>query len=850
MLLGGQVRRAGTALLFVCVVFASAPVVASASSPSKSGIRPDAGSVTTIGFDELGDGTVVGSQYTAQGVTFIDGTSIPGYSGCCSPVVTGTPQAHSGPNAASAYSQCRGEFCTPGVAGKLSSFASFVRVFVGAITGQGSGARTVTLTAYDSNLQVIGHQTTQLADSVSTPLEVDAPGQEIAFFTVQANDYNTPLGIDDLSFDVPATPPPADFQLSVSTQLGIYAYPGAGGSESIGIQRFNGSTGPIQFSAPGLPAGWTASFDPNPATDGDSSTRVTITPAADAPTGTPTNVVIDADPQSADTGTTQRQITIPVNVNQPFGLQFTTATLNACQPSVRLSLFAQSSWPQPIDVSVVKPAGASVDPSQVTPGGSFYHPLSLTGAGTGQVVLRLHSGGYSTDVPVTIDTDLAIKTVGSGRSYGDNRDMLITGSGFCPGVKVQIGAQSSDEASTPDWISPDGQRLTVPLSPSATTGTATVATNLASATSSGTVFVDGYRNTNGFSFHNFVPHITFDQLTQAFGHDQTYDCLGIDACFRDPWAIVVSAIADTAFDNSGGGGDCFGFSLGSLRIYSESLEFTQGKLVDQFPHAGGANVFGIDPAVAAGGTDGPINDYLNAMQASQLSDEFLGHYLSDVLSHIAKGGAASAQDVYAEINDSLHSPNSDFPVGTYPLIALRDGGSGHIVVAYGLEGTPSDYYIDVYDSDRPFVTAENSNGSTHDQNVLASRIHVDSDGHWQLPSWGHVGDMAGLVVTRPTDLPKFNPTMVGTGLVEKGAAAVLFASAGSPQSGTGTTGALASKVTQLIDSAGRTMFDAEWEPQRESRHPARRRALRTTDGLSGGEQRERRAGAVHPPAVR
>ncbi len=136
-------------------------------------------------------------------------------------------------------------------------------------------------------------------------------------------------------------------------------------------------------------------------------------------------------------------------------------------------------------------------------------------------------------------------------------------------------------------------------------------------------------------------------MTQAFGQDQTYDCLGIDVCFRDPWAMAVNAIANAFMDGSGGGA-CFGFSLDSLRIYSGSLEFTQGKLVDQFPHAAGANVFGIDPAIPTGGTDGSITDYLNSMQVSQLSDELLGHYVSTVASQIVKGGAASAQDVYAD----------------------------------------------------------------------------------------------------------------------------------------------------------------------------------------------------------
>jgi hypothetical protein len=803
-------RRGVVPFVFTIALLAAA-LAGAGSAHAATQVTQGAGTTTTIGFDDLADTTVVSDQYAAQGVTFIDGVSIPGYSGCCFPVVTSTPAAHSGAKVGSAYAQCRVEFCTPGVAGRLTSFASFVRVFVGAIGHEGS-PRTVTLTAYDGNLQQVGRQTATLPDnSVSARLEVDPPSQEIAYFTVQADDYNTPVGIDDLSFDVPATPPPADFQLSVPSQLGIYAYPGGAGSESIGIQRFNGSSGPIQFSAPNLPSGWTASFDPNPASGTSTSTKVTITPSPGAATASATNVVIDAQPQSTAAGVSHRQITIPVNVRQPIGLTSTTATLGACKTSLPVTVYTQSGWHQPVTVSVVSPRTASVSPSHIDADSGFYHQLSLTVSGTDPVTLRLQSGTYWTDVTVHLDTDLAITNIDqSGRSYGDwNRDTLIQGSGFCQGAKVQIGAQSADRASTPDWISPDGKRMTVRVAPEATTGTVTVSTNVASATSSDKMFVDNYRNTNGFSFHNYTPHITFDQMTQAFGHDQTYDCLGIDACFRDPWAMAVNAIANAFLDKSDGGGACFGFALGSLRIYSGSLEFTPGKLVDQFPHAGGADVFGIDPAIPAGGSDGPITDYLNAMAVSQLSDEFLGHYISTVASQIVKGGATSARDVYAEINDSLHSHNADFPVGTYPLIALRDGGSGHVVVAYDLEGTPDDYYIDVYDPNRQFAADESTNNSTHEQNLKDSRVHVDSDGHWQLPSTGMVGDMAGLVVTRPTDLPKFNPTLVGTGLVEKGVAAVLFASSRSHQRQSAAPAAQApSTVTQVTGAAGKTMFDA------------------------------------------
>ena len=203
-------------------------------------------------------------------------------------------------------------------------------------------------------------------------------------------------------------------------------------------------------------------------------------------------------------------------------------------------------------------------------------------------------------------------------------------------VRASAGAPRSrsahsppTQASAPDWISADGTRLTVRVAPLATTGTVTVSTGIASSTSSDTVFVDSYRNTNGFSFHNYTPHITFDQMTQAFGHDQTYDCLGIDACFRDPWAMVVNAIANA-----------FMADRRRRRLLRLLARQPADLLRKPRVHAGQAR-----RSVPARGRckrirdrsgdsrrrrrDGPITDYLNAMQVSQLSDEFLGHYVSD-----------------------------------------------------------------------------------------------------------------------------------------------------------------------------------------------------------------------------
>jgi hypothetical protein len=102
----------------------------------------------------------------------------------------------------------------------------------------------------------------------------------------------------------------------------------------------------------------------------------------------------------------------------------------------------------------------------------------------------------------------------------------------------------------------------------ATTGKITVTGQLPDMNSPSVFAVDSYRNTAGFSFHNYTPHITFDQLTMAFGASQTYD--EIDFCWpfgctisvRDPVAMILNGIANAAFSGANGGA-CFGFALAS-----------------------------------------------------------------------------------------------------------------------------------------------------------------------------------------------------------------------------------------------------------------------------------------------
>lgn len=73
-------------ILFVCALLLLAPSGAGAAHHACSRLRTADGTVSTITFDDQPDNTALSDQY-APGVTFIKGGALPGYNGCCFPVV-------------------------------------------------------------------------------------------------------------------------------------------------------------------------------------------------------------------------------------------------------------------------------------------------------------------------------------------------------------------------------------------------------------------------------------------------------------------------------------------------------------------------------------------------------------------------------------------------------------------------------------------------------------------------------------------------------------------------------------------------------------------------------------------
>lgn len=260
---------------------------------------------TVITFDDLAPNTYVHTQYHAMGVDFLPSGAVirqvaPGVAASGDQVVD--------------LSNCGSELCQPNINGVFTSFRRYVQVFVGDIANYPETA-DATLIAYDANHHVITQSapaTVVSGAGVHTALRVDSSAANIAAFTLRSNSYTVRLAIDDLSFDNQSTLPPPDFTLT-------YTYSAAGGSLSegsstivtIAVQRSNGSSGPLQFTAGNLPDGVSASFVPNP-TDA-ALTIMSLSAAPDAPAIDAT-VVVTATPSSPSSGPVPHTVQVPITI--------------------------------------------------------------------------------------------------------------------------------------------------------------------------------------------------------------------------------------------------------------------------------------------------------------------------------------------------------------------------------------------------------------------------------------------------------------------------------------------------------------------------------------------------------
>jgi hypothetical protein len=227
---------------------------------------------TTINFESpvisgsSSEGPLLTTQYESQGVVFDPNVaSLPAPIGHdCNGVLFRDPaDAHSGNQVAYSFCPAHGEDFENNaeIVGQLSTFTDEVSVYAGApeITVNGipyPGTQEETLTAYDYIGDVVATTKKKVGAKANTLLSVSASTDRIAYFTVGGPvGVSVPLEIDDLSFEVPSTPPSP--QISLQTAPQAVGAQGQTVSVPVTVERFNGASNALELSISGLPNGVT-----------------------------------------------------------------------------------------------------------------------------------------------------------------------------------------------------------------------------------------------------------------------------------------------------------------------------------------------------------------------------------------------------------------------------------------------------------------------------------------------------------------------------------------------------------------------------------------------------------------
>lgn len=362
---------------------------------------------TVIGFEDsfATPGATITDQYAAQGVTFY---GQPDPTGGLLPVFAqvdpSLDQDPSGTRVANISHCFPCETFTPDVTGRFSQTHTHVGVYVGEFPTAQPDTAQLTLTAYDANHNVIARSTPVTVTAGAgfhTPLSVSSPTATIISFEVSGSgpsvQQNQQLGIDDLSFDIPATPHQPDF--TISSPSGTTVPQGGTSTVPITINRLNQSAGDVSLDIAGLPPGVTATFVPNP-TSGTAST-LTLTAATDAPRS-PATATITGSPAALSVGPTTRSTPLAIVVDENFNVALggtPDADLSMCTASVPIIVTRNLLFSDPVTLSVAGlPAGVTgtITPNILTFG-------SGNAQQTAQLVLQAAPTGIAIPpTPVTV----------------------------------------------------------------------------------------------------------------------------------------------------------------------------------------------------------------------------------------------------------------------------------------------------------------------------------------------------------------------------------------------------------------------------------------------------------------
>ena len=694
-----------------------------------------------------------------------------------------------GPDEGFGGSDC--EFVNGGTTGRFTRSASSVTAFVGRFVNDGN-PQTAVLKAFNSSGTLVATGATVTlppAPGFVTPVTVASAGNDIARFQLDFDGSTGVLvGMDDLTIDFPAGTLP-DVSLSGPANP-TTVLQGTTTDVPIPVTRINLSTGPVTFSATGLPTGVSAQFVPNPGSETQDGTVMRLTASDTAPqffVPQDVTVIAEASPPNAATMTGTRTIAVPVTVRTQFELSQASpgpAQIPHCAPAdVGLRVqrdFAFATQGKTVSLAVGPlPAGVTAEflPSAtISPnGGLIAEPTLRFRRGTQNI-----PAGFTTTVtasapnaptrtlPITLAGASPTATLDSTTLSGAVPSRLqpgttirLTGNGFCPGTKVRVGNDLAEVADPA--IEPSATALTFRLPRLATTGSIRVVPPAPAAiyASTNTITVRSTRNVNGFQFNNpGWGNLSYREISDLVGEEEmflsTNPCWPFGDCtialpIPDPVAYLKWQIIEQVVQESGG--HCFGISrfvseLGARRI-------TNGQFA-----SGVTTTFGLP---SKSGPNTALSHYLDHRHAGQTTKEFL-------LNYGLRNDSISAQ---------INRLRSELTAGRLPSLMVKNGFTeGHVITPHDIETLPDgSTVIHSYDNEREFLPSEETDttGATHRDREAGSQVKINpAKTRWDYSGW-HGGNDGSFYISTLSDWPAGTaPTLPG--VVD--AAIGIFGSAG------------------------------------------------------------------------
>jgi hypothetical protein len=758
-----------------------------------------------ITFEGFANGTQIDDEYTASdGVTFLADAGS-----------TGLPQAQDvGTKANSgsvvALSQCSGcEFVHNVIKGRFATSQEAVSVRVGINSATPANA-TITLEALNFAGTSIG-STSAVASSADfkTLLSLDPAGTDnVVFFRVMTTiggEAGYQFGIDDVNAVDGGASAPDVALATASNNLRLRQ----GGSIDVPINLFrvNGSNGDVTLSALSLPTGVSASFTPNPvAGTSEGPSTLTLSAANNATLVAADSITVRGTPADAFSGSGPSDLDALLTVEPSFtvGVPDPIRVPSCGSTTVNVNVQrAFSGFTGTVHLAASGlPAGytASFATPDVGPpsGGAFVNqvPLTITKVGSGDMSpTSITVTGSSTGLLDSADSAsiqrFAGEVTGITESFGvvprdtdPGSEVTITGRGFCVGSTVQFGNSFASVTPAGADITGGNTQILLRVPRLATSGPVTVVAPDGTFASATSLPIRSPRNSEGFQFENYGgSNVSFDDLKYVYGEAQTN--ITLDVCWPfgcnvvtpipSPFAALYQVISNAAL---AGKGSCYGMSVTSQQLMMSRVPFSR------FSPSGATSVWQLS------GSTGPspaLAKHIRAWHSTQLSSEGIQDYVRIAASNAIDGGSHMRGRLEGEL-----------AAGHSPLIMVKNGSSGHVVVAMDLRSEGSGYVIDTYDPNIPFATSEDSNGTQHRDRSDASAIHVAANGDWTFrgafaSQWsGSSGDIVDLPFS---EIP-VHPTMPST-LSGFLSLIVPFASSG------------AAHTTQITDANGNQLLAAD-----------------------------------------